>query len=542
MKIKLLSSLEKFMDSDSLQAKKGCSSATAMKNERFSFQLALSSAAKCGFYIKVDTDLEFRVSRVRQIPVRCPEELPGDDNHISKLPGLYPDFLEPCDLTKHFYINFGCAEAFWFFVESKGKVGKHEIKIELVDLDEKSIGKATFTLDVLDAELPEQTLTVTNWFHSDCLASYYNVEVFSERHWEIIENFISQAVNYGMNMFLTPVLTPPLDTAIGGERPTVQLVDIKVTNGVYRYSYAKLDRWLDICERCGVKYYEISHLFTQWGAKAAPKVMATVDGEYKRIFGWDTDSMGPEYKKFLRSFVKSLVNHLKKRGVDKRCYFHISDEPQTDEAIANYSKCRKIVQNILKDYVIMDALSHYEYYANGAVTFPVPSNDLIEPFLENKVPNLWTYYCTGQQIAVSNQFISMPSARNRIIATQLYKFNIAGFLQWGYNFYYSTLSQYPINPYVCSDADGRFQGGDPFKVYPSNDGKALESIRLVVFHEALQDLRAMQMLEKLAGREKVMEILEDGIEPLTFANYPHDADYILCMRERINAEIAKRVK
>ena len=542
MEFKLLSSLEKFMDGDFLHAKQGTDRASILKNERYSFQLAVASNVKYAFYIKVDTDLDVSVSRVRQVPVRCAQELPGDENHISMLPGLYPDFLEPCDLSKHFYINFGCAESFWFFVEPNGKTGTHEIKIELFDLEMKSVGKTTFTLDIIDAELPEQKLTVTNWFHSDCLAVYYNVEAWSERHWEIVENFISTAVKYGMNMFLTPVLTPPLDTAIGGERPTVQLVDIKVTNGVYRYNFSKLDRWIDMCLRCGVKYFEISHLFTQWGAKAAPKVMATVDGEYKRIFGWDTDSTGAEYKKFLRSFVKALVNHLKKRGVDKMCYFHISDEPSNEEAMVNYRKCRKIVQNLLKDYVIMDALSHYEFYANGTVTFPVPSNDFIEPFLENKVPNLWTYYCTGQQIAVSNQFIAMPSARNRIIATQLYKFDIAGFLQWGYNYYYSTLSQYPINPYVSPDSDGRFQGGDPFKVYPGNDGRALESIRLVVFHEALQDLRAMQLLESLSSKEKVMSILEDGIEPLTFKNYPHGAEYILSTREKINAEIAKLIK
>ena len=62
----------------------------------------------------------------------------------------------------------------------------------------------------------------------------------------------------------------------------------------------------------------------------------------------------------------------------------------------------------------MDALSDYAFYQSGAVTKPVPANNHIEPFLEAKVPGLWTYYCVGQYKDVSNMFMAMPSARNRI--------------------------------------------------------------------------------------------------------------------------------
>ncbi|MDQ6423581.1 hypothetical protein RB620_29645 [Paenibacillus sp. LHD-117] len=84
---------------------------------------------------------------------------------------------------------------------------------------------------------------------------------------------------------------------------------------------------------------------------------------------------------------------------------------------------------------------------------PIPSNDHIGPFLENKVPDLWTYYCCAQYKEVSNRFFSMPSGRNRIIGSQLYKFDIAGFLHWGFNWWSTFLSRKPINPYLVTDAD-----------------------------------------------------------------------------------------
>ena len=93
-----------------------------------------------------------------------------------------------------------------------------------------------------------------------------------------------------------------------------------------------------------------------------------------------------------------------------------------------------------KGYPIMDALSSIDYYKDGIVEHPVPACDHIEPFYEAEVPDLWTYYCCGQHTDVPNRFISQPSYRNRIIGFLFYKYDIKGFLQWGYNFYNSHFS------------------------------------------------------------------------------------------------------
>ena len=90
-------------------------------------------------------------------------------------------------------------------------------------------------------------------------------------------------------MILTPLFTPPLDTEVGGERPTVQLVKVIQQNDQYSFHFTLLDRWIDLCLQCGIKYFEMTHLFTQWGAKYAPKIMAEVNGVETRIFGWDTE-------------------------------------------------------------------------------------------------------------------------------------------------------------------------------------------------------------------------------------------------------------
>ena len=94
-----------------------------------------------------------------------------------------------------------------------------------------------------------------------------------------------------------------------------------------------------------------------------------------------------------------------------------------------------------------------------------------------------------------------------------------------------------MNPFVQTDADRAFPSGDAFLVYPGEEGP-IESIRMQVFYEALQDLRALQLLETLIGRERTIALLEEDLaSPLTFSEYPHDPTWLVNKREAINRRI-----
>lgn len=456
---------------------------------------------------------------------------------------MYPDLLIPVDENTQLYIVPGELKSLWYDIDLNGCdiSGTFPIKITLHDGYGYTYAATCFTIEIIPVELPESDFTVTQWFHGDCLSVYYNVDMFSEEHWRIIENFIKTAVKNGINMILTPTFTPPLDTAVGGERPTIQLVGVTRKDGKYTFNFDKLARWIEMCDRCGVKYFEIAHLFTQWGALHAPKIMAETENGYEKIFGWETDARSDEYTGFLRTYLTELLIFLKEKGVDNRCVYHVSDEPGLDQLEA-YLAAKNLIADILKDYTIMDALSNYEFYESGAVDNPIPANNHIEMFIEHNVPNLWTYYCCGQAVDVSNRFVAMPSARTRIIGEQFYKFNIAGFLQWGYNFYFSQGSVSPINPYTCTDGEYFVPAGDAFSVYPAPDGTAYETLHLVAFTQALYDLRALKLCESLYSRDAVLAQIERGCpEPMTFKSYPKDADYILNLRERINSMIKNKI-
>ena len=404
----------------------------------------------------------------------------------------------------------------------------------------KDSAKIGIDMQVIGKLLPEMPIPHTEWFHCDGIADYYKVEVFSEEFWRIFRNFLSTYVKRGGNTILTPILTPPLDTEVGGERTTVQLVDVERLEGQYKLGFEKLERFLDICLETGIRYFEICHLFTQWGAVAAPKVVALVDGRQERIFGWDTPSDDPEYLGFLTVLLPALKELMERRGLLQNTFFHISDEPNMDSE--HYDVSQGTVRRLLKGCTIIEAVSDYTYYEKGLVDIPVCAVNYIEPFLEKRPPRLWTYYCCAQTQEVPNRFISMPSWRNRIYGTLLYWHGIDGILHWGYNFYNSAFSKKKIDPYETVDADGMFPAGDPFLVYPGKDGIPEESIRLMVFEEALNDYRALRLLEARIGREQVMELIrrEAGME-LSFTRYPRSAEFILRLREKVNRMLATAV-
>lgn len=535
MELLILSSLEKVF-SDEKPSAPEYKSFSMLRNERSSFQAAFCCDNDAKISVRAEGKLaeKSKIFFVKDVPVgnACFDD--ADDFYLRKTSGDYPDCLVSAD--KEISAKKGKWYSFWIEVSPDGESGESELSVKLESDSECAEGSVK--IDVIDAELPKQELIYTNWFHCDGICNYYNVEPFSDEFWRICKNFVKTAADHGMNCILTPIFTPPLDTRVGGERRTVQLVRVRRNGGKYYFDFRNLKKWIAMCRECGIEYFEMSHLFTQWGAKHAPKIVAIDSkGREKKIFGWTTRTSSKEYDRFLRLFAAELIKVIDSEGIRENCLFHISDEP-SDKQLETYKKRAALINEIFPGFKVIDALSEYEFYEAGAVKLPIPAEDHIEKFV-GKVPELWTYYCCGQgRKYVPNRFMSMPSLRNRVLGIILYKYDVKGFLQWGYNFYNSQYSIREIDPYKVTDAGGAFPSGDSFIVYPADNGSALESLRLKVFYDGFQDMTALRLLESKIGREKVLEFIDkDLFKPLTFKEYPHETEWLLETREKINQMI-----
>lgn len=565
LETKVISSLGKIYPEEILNA--GTVPKSTLANEPFSFQLAYrlseSTTQTEPIYTKIESDLPdecISVYKEGYLPIYNPRIDWYPDIVDKNEAGLFPDPLFKRKTNSNViptYFNTGSItieedekhtlvatkasyQGLWFTVNedcAEIPVGKHHITIKFYESRKNIyVTEETVEFEVLDARLDEQKLIYTNWFHCDCLADIYKVEMFSERHFEIIRSFVTAAAKNGMNMILLPAFTPPLDTVIDGERLTAQLVRVKKASGKYELDFTLFEKFVNLCLECGIKFFEHSHLFTQWGAKHTPKIIAEVDGKEQRIFGWETDSKSEEYKDFLKAYFAELVPVLEKLGIKDKIYFHTSDEPE-DVHYESYRHACDTLKEIYPEAITFDALSKYKFFEDGAVDVPVvmTTSEDMPKFVEN-CPHFWCYYI-GSCLAdgASNRLISLPSGRNRRLGIQLYSAGAKGFLHWGYNFYYDILSNGLYNPFE-NPCNFSAMPGTSYIVYPAANGTAVPSIRMKVMFEAINDYNALITLEHLIGREKTMALVNDVCGEITTTTAISDEN-IFALRTRVNEMI-----
>lgn len=540
--------MEKVFLKDDVSTIKPIYRISALKGEQVSFQIVLNTTnyEKYNLKYKITSDLkDIDVRKVEYVPSRLPVyEEKIDQYYITDKPGLFPDVLIPIEPMETIKINKYTNSVLWMIVNipKDASSGDNAIEIELRDNEKTEKIKLKVNIEILDEVLPDASLIFSEWLYADCIATYHNVKVFSNKHWRLINEYMKTAKKIGVNMVLTPIFTVPLDTEIGSERPTVQLVAVQKKGENYYFNYEKFEKWINICQQNGIRKYEISHLFSQWGAEYSPKIVVEENGKQNKLFGWNVRANDIKYKNFLDQFLPSLKQELIKLNIYNDTFFHISDEPskKRENDFNNYKYAKEIVCQYIEEEKLIDALSDFDYYEHGLIKNPIVATNKIEPFLEAETlnNNRWCYYCCSQSKEVSNKFMAMPSYRTRIMGLQLYKYNIKGFLHWGYNFYYTMLSKDKIDPYNVTDAGMEFPSGDAFSVYPFKN-KAIESIRAIVFYEGIQDMARLELLEKKIGRKNVLKLIENVAKMnITFKKYPHSQEFLTELKH----EVMKRLK
>ena len=268
-----------------------------LRNEAFSFQLAIKAetakdegwkdCVELCAEIETEPKISAAVYTVENVPATRVGYSISDDWFLRKTPGLYPDCLVPRENN-----CFSAPTRFWKTLwininEDSADIpdGSYTITIRLFDREKSElVAERSVTLEVISAYLPKQDIITTNWMHYDCIAHLSGTKPFSDNFLKAVGKYIRMAAQNGQNMLLIPAFTPPLDTPVGEERATVQLVGVERKSGKYIFDFSMMKKFLELCLDCGIEYFEHSHLFTQWGAEHAPKIIVRENGEDKKLF------------------------------------------------------------------------------------------------------------------------------------------------------------------------------------------------------------------------------------------------------------------
>lgn len=478
----------------------------AALNEQFSFQFALHAdvAARISVSAVAPEGWSVRIRRVGLVPMSHHNtgisHNRADLDGIGQIPGLVPD-----PLFDESFALVGESEtvSFWFTVvpAEDAKPGKYEISVQgtLSDISDpsKPIGypvSRVFTVKLHNIRIaPRHDFDVTHWLYCDCLIDRYGTDLFDERFWEIAGRYFRDVVAHGQNVIYVPLFTPPLDS---DKRPSQLLKVTRVRNGKYAFDWADVRRYVETAKKCGLEKFEWCHLFGQWGCRTALRVYKGQGRDEMPLWPADTPATSPTYRSFLAQLLPEFRKFLEEEGIFEKSLFHLSDEPNGDEAKENYRAAKAMMSDLAPWMRFCDAVSHLDFGKEGLVDTPVPTVSTALDFLDAGI-DCWCYYCCGPREDYLQHLMDTPLSKIAMHGFVLYRWPVRGFLHWGLNYWNRCQTREPIDPFSITDAGAWQRGwayGDPFLVYPGKDGP-IDSIRWEIFGEAMQDYALLQTLD-----------------------------------------------
>ncbi len=541
----------------------------AMRNEPVSFSLAYRATSQKGkngrvpdmpISISVTSEtLPLAVYKVCAVPLPAAECEDASPDTVGPCPDILirkqaappirylGDRIAPyIEEGERVLLNASCAitQSIWITANEDGApqpAGAHRVEIRIFSLmTGEMIAEHSVDIMLIDALLPENDLIYTNWFHYDCLAEAYHLPLWSDAYFRILEKHIKNATRHGITTLLTPAFTPALDTPVSTERMNVQLVKVRKTPSGYNFDFSLLKRFVDTARKNGIRTFEHCHLFSQWGAKTAINIYGEEDGGQIRLFGWETPASDPAYQSFLTEYLTAFLAFAAREGIEDDLLFHISDEPKESQ-LSDYASALNTVEACLSGKCIGDALSNIAFYRHGLVKLPIVDIAHADEF-DGECEEMMLYYTGGEaKPGLTNRLLTSAPWKTRILGLQIYRYRAKGFLHWAYNNYYGRMSLGLFDPAI-EPCFYKNIPGVTYLVYPGGADDLMPSLREKQMCEAINDYRALSLLESLIGREQTLALCESFFgRKIDILTLPASGEQMRNFRETVNEAIARAV-
>ncbi|MFD0618566.1 glycoside hydrolase domain-containing protein [Paenibacillus sp. GCM10027629] len=362
-------------------------------------------------------------------------------------------------------------------------------------------------------EIADDPLTQSSY---DVGQNYYGVETYSDKWFELMDNFAKTMSDYRQNMIW--VRTDLLLNAKG-----TKMVSFKdgIPNDI---DWSLFDRYVETFIKRGITHFaniHLIHALEQMPQSERPNNVDPSDPWKTSIP--EPDSL-PVTDAYLSNYLTALHDHLEEKGWLNdngfTWYQHTKDEPN-GASITNYmTYIARQLKEIVPDFKTLDA--------DAAGTL---MNEAIKPYVDVWVPltpvfqdkknlykaeqaagkDLWVYTCDANPAPWLNRFWTQPILTGRLLFWNLSQDGVQGHLHWGWNVWYV--------PHY----------GDSTIVYPDKDHMTVKSsLRYEAQRDGLEDYELMYQLKQtnpdLADLAK--RIADSAVNPSDPRKYTLDPEYI----------------
>ncbi len=442
-------------------------------------------------------------------------------------PGLFPD---PLLETESIDVAAGQAQPIWVTVPVPidAPSGRYEGRLKITATAGGQTVTAVFPLSVqvYNVVFKRARLWNTNWFFFECMTRYLGIrpEAYSEEWWALLRRYARNMADHRQNM----ILISPLEQSRFYIDP----------QGKLAVDFSRFDRIVDIFIEEGViGLIEGGFLAVRKGPWTGPFVMMTYKIENGEVVSGKAAPGSPEADQFCSWFLPKLVAHLRDKGWLDIYLQHIADEP-LDHNAESFREAVAYVKKYAPELRTGDATQAKD---TTGLDVWIPMLDWLHKHYafyrkQQQAGNeLWYYTCGVLHGDYSNRFLEQPLLTPRLAYWICFRYELTGFLHWGYNYWMDT--HHPYRDMTWSLGSGIFvPAGDAWIVYPGKDGP-IDSIRWEAVRDGIVD---HELLAQLAERDPVAAMNLAKKHILDFNRYNTDVKIFRTTRREI-LELLSRV-
>lgn len=236
-----------------------------------------------------------------------------------------------------------CVLPVWVTVKvpETAAVGKYKgaLTLSASGMDET---KVPIELEVVDWSVPNSTefRTFMGLYQSpDTVALYYNVSIWSDKHWALLEESFRRLGELGNNFISIPLVNR---TEFGNEECMVPW--IKQADGTYKQDFSAFDRYIDLAKKyCNIKRVSLQTYYGGgWGAadpSNRPVFVTVVDPTTKKREAWKMPLYGTEEsRKLWTPYIAEVHARLKKKGLAEAMMFGIGHCGGMNKGVVSFFK------------------------------------------------------------------------------------------------------------------------------------------------------------------------------------------------------------
>ncbi|MCK4749736.1 MAG: DUF4091 domain-containing protein, partial [Bacteroidales bacterium] len=347
---------------------------------------------------------------------------------------------------------------------------------------------------VYPVRIDKTRLWVTNWYHSgernlEYIFGEKGIEPYSDKYWEYITLLAAKMAEYRQNV----AIIRPINLSEFG----------KDSDGNYTIDFSNFDKTVEIFIEEGViGRIEGGHIGTRTGGWYSDFVVFVPIIEEDTTYIDQQPISSDEAKAFYQAFMPALTQHLEEKGWTDIYMQHLMDEPIPDN-IDTYIEIAQFIKELGPDLKIVEACHAKDL--DNTINIWVPQLDYMHQdydFYKERADagdEIWFYTCLNPKGEYANRFIELPLLKTRILHWINYRYQIPGYLHWGFDYWTGT-DPYDETTSIQLESGTILVGGDAWVVYPG-DRKFYSSIRHEAMRDGVVDYELLKMLEETHPEE-----------------------------------------